>query len=97
MRLVLRDSDIIGRQGGDEFAVFCRGIKNGSMAERKAIQIRKAWADIIPEGSTKHITASLGISISPHHGSTFTELYSNADAALYKAKERGRDCYMLFD
>ena len=96
MRTVLRDSDIIGRQGGDEFVVFCRGIKDGVMAERKAIQIQEAWTDIIPEGGIKNITTSIGIAMSPQHGATFEELYNNADEALYKAKERGRDCYVLF-
>lgn len=97
MRNVLRESDIIGRQGGDEFVVFCRGIKNREDAINKAVQIQDAWRSIIPEGATTIITASIGVSMSPRHGSTFRELYNSADAALYIAKKRGRDCFVLFE
>jgi diguanylate cyclase (GGDEF)-like protein len=96
MRRILRDSDIIGRQGGDEFVVFCRGIKSAAIAKKKAAQISEAWKSVVPDGGTKHVTASIGIALSPRHGTTFQELYSNADAALYRAKERGRDGYVLF-
>jgi diguanylate cyclase (GGDEF)-like protein len=96
MKKVLRDTDIIGRQGGDEFVVFCRGIKNKSEAQKKAEQIQNAWKNIIPKGSKKYITASIGISLFPYDGITFHELYKNADIALYKAKEQGRNCSVLF-
>ena len=94
---VLRDSDIIGRQGGDEFVVYCRGIKSKEYALKKAEQIRYSWRKIIPKGSTKHQTASIGVCMSPWHGKTFQELYKNADTALYKAKENGRNCSVLFE
>jgi len=96
MRSVLRDSDIIGRQGGDEFVVFCRGIKDGLAAEKKAAQLCDALRTVVPEGGKKPITASIGIVISPIHGTTFKQLYSNADAAMYKVKERGKNGYRLF-
>ncbi len=93
---VLRDSDIVGRQGGDEFAVFCRGIKDGAMAERKAIQIAESWRSVIPKGGQRHMSASIGISISPDHGTTFQELYRCADSAMYKAKRQGRNRHVLY-
>ena len=96
IREIFREADYIGRQGGDEFTVFCRGIKDSALAEQKAAIIQEAWKGITLENGLKHITASIGISLSPCHGSTFQELYLNADVALYKAKEQGRDCYVLF-
>jgi diguanylate cyclase (GGDEF)-like protein len=96
MRRMLRDSDILARQGGDEFVVFCRGIKDGATAEKKAAQISEAWEEVTP-GVGRHVTASIGIALSPLHGATYEELYNNADAALYAAKERGRACYVLFE
>ena len=96
-KTVLRDSDIIGRQGGDEFVVFCRGIKNSALAEKKAEQIRQSWKNVIPGSSDKYQTASIGISMYPEHGITFQELYGKADTALYRAKEQGRDRCVLFD
>ena len=77
--------------------VFCQGIKDGIIAEKKAAQILTAWKSIIPDGGTKHITYSIGIALFPYHGMTFEELYVNADSALYKAKEQGRNRYVLFD
>jgi diguanylate cyclase (GGDEF)-like protein len=96
MRNVMRDSDIVGRQGGDEFSVFCQGINNNVQAEKKASQILEAWRKIVPEGASQCITASIGISMAPHHGTTFQELYKNADLALYKAKAQGRNRYVLY-
>ncbi len=97
MRGILRDSDIIGRQGGDEFAVFCRGIKSGAMAKKKALGIAEAWRRVVPAGGCDtHVTASIGIALSPSHGTTFDELYHCADKALYIAKKRGRNRQVLY-
>ncbi len=94
MQRVLRNTDIICRQGGDEFTVFCRGIKERRFAVKKAAQIQEAWQKIIPTEGSRHITASIGIALAPQHGASFQELYLNADAAMYKAKKRGRDCHV---
>ncbi len=96
MRDVCRDSDFTGRMGGDEFTVFCRGIKDSASAVRKAAQISKAWKAIVPKGSRRPITASIGIALAPKHGESFKELYLNADSALYAAKEQGRDRTVIF-
>jgi len=96
MRKVLRDTDIIGRMGGDEFAVFCRGIGDSNNAERKAEQIQRAWKQIVPKGGAKPISTSIGIALTPQHGIEFNQLYNCADMALYKAKQSGRDQYMLY-
>jgi len=95
MKGVFRESDIIARHGGDEFAVFCPGIKSGDVAERKAAQIQEAFKSVRPEEGAKYTTASIGIALAPQHGTKFHELYLNADESLYKAKERGRNCYVL--
>ncbi len=97
MRSVLRDSDIVGRLGGDEFVVFCKNIRDETVAEAKAAQIAGAWGSLVPDGGTKPVTASIGISLSPRHGALFQELYIKADAALYKAKERGRNRFVVFN
>ena len=96
MKAVLRETDVLGRHGGDEFVIFCRGLSDRDQAMRKASQLQKAWEEITPEGSNKHITGSIGVALAPSHGTTFTELYNNADAALYKAKAAGRDCCVIY-
>jgi diguanylate cyclase (GGDEF)-like protein len=91
----MRESDVVGRLGGDEFAVFCKGIGSVAIAEDKARQIRDAWLKIIPPGCDKGITASIGISFAPQDGVVYQELFNKADAALYRAKEAGRDGFAL--
>jgi len=96
MNAVFRDTDILGRMGGDEFAVFCIGLSDPAQATMKASQMLKSWKNVVPEGGKEHITGSIGIAIAPQHGATYEELYNNADSALYKAKARGRNCYVVF-
>ncbi|MDR2902958.1 MAG: diguanylate cyclase [Clostridiales bacterium] len=97
MRLVLRESDIIGRQGGDEFVIFCQGIKDYAIAERKAKRLAEVYRRIAPAETTNPVTVSIGIAFCPQHGTTFQKLYETADKALYEAKKRGRDCFVFYD
>jgi diguanylate cyclase (GGDEF)-like protein len=97
LRRVLRGSDIVARQGGDEFVAFCKSIGNARVAEDKARQISEEWRKIIPRGGDKPITGSIGIAISPRDGITFRELYEKSDKALYRAKKGGRDSFEVFE
>jgi diguanylate cyclase (GGDEF)-like protein len=92
---ILRGSDFAARQGGDEFVIFLKGIGSIAVAEQKAEQIKRAFNDIVPDGGEEHVTASIGIAIAPAAGKTYEELYNRADAALYRAKETGRDRYFI--
>ena len=95
MKSVLRESDFIGRKGGDEFAILCRGITTRDQAFKKAETVLNAIRQVTPEGAMDHITASIGVALTPFHGKTFTELYNKADEALYVAKARGRNCCVV--
>lgn len=97
LRRALRGSDIVARQGGDEFVAFCKSIGDAHTAESKARQIREEWLRIIPNGGDKPVTGSIGIALSPRDGVTFDELYAKSDKALYRAKEDGRDRFVLFE
>ncbi|MDR0906878.1 MAG: diguanylate cyclase [Oscillospiraceae bacterium] len=96
LKLVMRDTDIIARIGGDEFAVFCKSISSPRIAERKAQQIIMSWREIIPEGGDAPVTPSIGIALSPRDGTTFQELYNNSDSALYESKENGRARFTVY-
>src|SRR4051812_40787345 len=93
----LRPSDTIARVGGDEFVVFCEDV--ASEHEALAMVDRLVHALDAPfdlAGQAQHATASVGIALSD--GSTDPEiLIRNADAAMYRAKERGRARFELFD
>ncbi|MDR0854552.1 MAG: sensor domain-containing diguanylate cyclase [Clostridiales Family XIII bacterium] len=97
LKKIFRESDVVGRLGGDEFAVFCKSIGSVSMAETKAKLIQKEWAKIVPPGAKDGVTASIGISFAPTDGQEYQELFNASDAALYRAKDAGRDCYALSD
>lgn len=91
MKQTLRAHDMIGRLGGEEFAVFL-----GNIDMQGAMQIAKRLKDIISdtpvefEGQKIHVTASLGVDLDSAE-STFEKLYAAADAALYDAKAAGRN------
>lgn len=83
----IRKTDIVGRIGGEEFAVILYKPKNEAMmvAER----IRKMVASIPFEG--RQITLSIGLAYFGKHGDTIEELMKNVDVALYEAKHTGKN------
>lgn len=91
-----RQDDIIGRIGGDEFAVFIP-ISNSTDVEEKAKALSKSLNKTHAAlGYTWMISASIGIALAPQDGSDFETLYQSADAALYQTKKRGKNSYSFF-
>ncbi len=97
LKLLLRDTDIIARLGGDEFAIALHEIDNEGVI-RVAKNINQELNKLCIPGlnSLQRLSASIGISHYPQHGSTVNELLSNADIAMYLAKQRGRGCWHIF-
>jgi diguanylate cyclase (GGDEF)-like protein/PAS domain S-box-containing protein len=94
LRACVRESDIVARLGGDEFAILQFGLSDRSDAGVLATKVRKALAlPVILSGNDVRISASIGISTSSSEIATPDEMLSQADAALYRAKEEGRDQY----
>ena len=93
----LRPSDTIARVGGDEFVVFCEDIPSEHHALAMVDRLVHALGEPFDlGGQAQHATASVGIALGD--GSSDPEmLIRNADAAMYRAKERGRARYELFD
>jgi diguanylate cyclase (GGDEF)-like protein len=82
------DDDVVGRLGGDEFVVLLRTDRMG--ARRAADQVRAVLAenDTLPCGAPG---LSIGLAVLPDHASTAVELGAASDAALYEAKDGGRN------
>ncbi len=93
-----RASDIRGRIGGDEFAIFLKNIPNVEwLTQQLELLLKHVSKDIVHEGITCPISSSMGAALSPKDGRTFKELYNNADIALYKSKENGRARFTVFE
>lgn len=95
VKAVFRDSDIVGRYGGDEYFVFVPHA-TAALAEKKGNQILKKVSQInIPQ--LDGIKSSIGISIANPDNRDYRQLLKQADSALYQAKNRGKNCVVLFD
>lgn len=87
----------VGRIGGDEFLVFLKNI-TGDTLDEKVNQITKLCKDTYTgEMEENHITASIGISTYPSIGKDFKQLFKNADKALNKVKNRGKNDIEYFN
>ena len=93
----VRASDTVARLGGDEFVVLVPGIRSSDESAQVAQKIIDALAAPVPfEGRTLHITPSIGICVYPDDGADVETLMRHADAAMYHAKENGRNNYQFF-
>lgn len=88
----LRQSDLLGRFGGEEFVVLLPGSdieEAGRAAER--LRARVGGMEITVDGVPVAITVSVGVAVAGDHGNDLVELLTAADLALYRAKETGRN------
>lgn len=94
---IVRAEDTVARVGGDEFTVLLPAIERVEdvtvVAERVLSSLRH------PQRMAGHefiVTGSIGIALFPHDGEDADSLLSNADIALYRAKDQGRDQYQMY-
>jgi diguanylate cyclase (GGDEF)-like protein/PAS domain S-box-containing protein len=94
---VISERDMLGRFGGDEFIVLVRDVGADvqplEVAERLRQEIAKPL--VIDGGGELFVTASIGVAVAEADDTT-TDLMRDADAAMYRAKARGRDCIEVF-
>jgi diguanylate cyclase (GGDEF)-like protein/PAS domain S-box-containing protein len=97
LRGALREIDTIARQGGDEFVVV--------LAEQPTVDsvinvverlIDEVAQPVTIDGRELYVTCSIGIALHPNDGADVTTLLRNADAAMYSAKERGRNTFQFY-
>jgi diguanylate cyclase (GGDEF)-like protein len=98
LRRAVRQSDVVARFGGDEFAVMQTNISEpgdaGTLAEKIGSAIAKHY--VIGDADVA-VTASIGITQTTATTNTATDLMVQADLALYRAKADGRDCYRFYN
>ncbi len=93
LRSAVRATDLVARFGGEEFVVAFPGMEVDQAVLRvEALRVKLAQVAVPVDGVTHRLTMSAGVGSWPVDGSTFTEVLAQADARLYEAKRRGRNC-----
>jgi len=97
LRDCLREGDTIGRQGGDEFVVLLEDISDPTQVSGVAHKILETVARPYLLGDHEyHVTASVGVSVYPADGNDQQALLKNADIAMYRAKEQGKNNFQFY-
>ncbi|WP_300453892.1 PAS domain S-box protein [Accumulibacter sp.] len=93
----MRESDTVGRLGGDEFLIVIEDISQPTDVSHIADKILNVLqASPVTVEHEFFVGASIGISVFPQDGADAETLMKNADVAMYRAKERGRNAYEFF-
>ncbi|MDK1314212.1 EAL domain-containing protein [Pseudoalteromonas ardens] len=97
IRECTRNSDTVARLGGDEFALLLPDMAKISDMEKLATKVLHTLSEpFFLEGHEAFVSGSMGITFYPDDGADRKVLLRNADSAMYKAKEHGRNCFQFF-
>ncbi len=97
LRRQLKEGDIAARLGGDEFTVLMDDPPSSTAAGELAERVIAGMAQPFTiDGQEMFVTASIGIACFPADGHDAATLLKNADVAMYRAKQRGRNTYQFF-
>ncbi|MDD4075008.1 MAG: diguanylate cyclase [Eubacteriales bacterium] len=97
LRSVLRREDYVARLGGDEFIVFFHEISNRRWIEDKVEQLVRGLKQSITDGKLSiGVSASAGIAYTGRMANSYDDLYHNADAAMYSAKQAGGNRFAVY-
>ncbi len=93
----LKKSDTIARWGGDEFTLILPQVYSANDAIKIATRIIKALQAPFNCGKQEfHVTTSIGIALAPYDGEDAETLLKNADTAMYRAKQQGKNSFQLY-
>ena len=97
LRQQVRESDVVGRFGGEEFTVLLpRTATAGACRIAERLRRSASGLSVITAHARTHITVSIGVAVLGQHGNDLFELLAAADLALYRAKDAGRDQVQLY-
>ncbi|MEG1633586.1 MAG: diguanylate cyclase [Oscillospiraceae bacterium] len=97
LKQLFRATDIVGRVGGDEFMVFVEGVGRGEDLAQKLAAISKVFKWSFQKNELEYsVSCSIGVALFPRDGSTCEELSKKADAALYYAKQNGKNRFAIY-
>ncbi|MBI4998487.1 MAG: diguanylate cyclase [Rhodocyclales bacterium] len=94
----LRGGDTVARLGGDEFVLLLSGLHRHEEYEATLHRVLDEMrAPLAIDGRSFSISASIGITLCPRHGTDQDELLRQADQAMYAAKQAGKNCWRIFE
>lgn len=96
LKLCLRGDDTLARLGGDEFAILLTDLSPGATGDVATKIIQEISAPMELKGHNLRLTTSIGISVFPGDGATASEILKNADTAMYRSKDKGRNRLTFF-
>ena len=97
IKKVFRNTDIIGRVGGDEFMILIKNLYDDRLADRKAASVCEIFRNTYSGADKSYkISGSIGVAFYPKDGITYGDLYQKTDRALYLAKKKGKDTVAYF-
>ena len=95
---LFRNQDIVSRIGGDEFMVLMCNVNDRNILDSRCRMLLKTFQSLFRSGRYKlPLSCSIGIALSPEHGSTYYDLFRRADQALYRAKAEGKNAFRFYD
>ncbi len=98
LRSALRNNDVLGRYGGDEFIVVLRGGPEAEISSETLERIMQAVAEpMMIDGHSMRVNCSVGVAVFPQDGDTPQQLLEMADAAMYRVKQSGRNRFQFFN
>jgi diguanylate cyclase (GGDEF)-like protein/PAS domain S-box-containing protein len=93
----VREADTVARLGGDEFVILLSDISDAQGASAVAHKLlTELQSPYLIDGTEFRLTVSIGVSVYPDDGDDFSRLIMNADAAMYHAKDNGRNNVQFF-
>ncbi|HVS68445.1 MAG TPA: EAL domain-containing protein, partial [Mycobacteriales bacterium] len=99
LQQAMRPDDLVARFGGDEFVLLCEDVSNDEAVANTAVRLLELISRPIElgDGAEIELEASLGIVIASDPSTPAENLIRDADAAMYRAKEKGGARYQIFD
>lgn len=92
-----RNQDIVARIGGDEFMVLMRGVSDSNLLEARCNRLIQSFQTIFRSQQHKlPLSCSIGVALSPEHGTSYFDLFNHADQALYRAKAKGKNGFCFY-
>lgn len=95
LKTCFRESDIVGRMGGDEFFVLMKNVPNSLIVAEKSETLLRMGREICKAYAGLEITLSIGVAMFPEQGINLDQLYASADGALYQAKNQGKNQFVF--